>query len=85
MNSFNSRAASLAIASALAAITPLVHGYISLTLEVGNDTLVSVDAQNTPKFEIFSYRIWTVDDDCNEVEIPLASIDLKLIESTINA
>lgn len=85
MDTFNSTAATLAIASALAAINPLVHGYISLTVEVGNDTLVSVDAQNTPQFEIFSYRVWTHDGDCNEVDVPLACIDTELIESAINA
>ncbi len=82
---FNTKAVSLAVASALAAINPLVHGYISLTVEVGNDTLVSVDAQNIPQFEIFNYRVWTHDEDCNEIDMPSFFIDTELIEASVRA
>lgn len=82
---FDSRAASLAVAAAVAALTSVVHGYFNLTIEVGNDIAVRVYAQSEPTLEIFGYDIWTCDDDGNEVYIPFAAIDTDLIEATARA
>lgn len=82
---FDSKAASLAVAAAVAALNPVVHGYFNLTIEVGNDITVSVFAQNKPTLDIFSYRVWTCDEDGNEVDIPFAAIDTELIESSVIA
>lgn len=78
---FDSKTASLAVAAAVAALNPVVHGYFNLTIEVGNDIAVSVYAQNKPTLEIFSYNVWTCDEDGNEIDVPFAAIDTELIES----
>lgn len=83
MDKFNVKAASLALASAMAAMAPFVHGYFSVTMELGNDIVASVGAQKFDKVEVLTWRIWTLDEDCNEVELP-AYLDNELIEMAIN-
>lgn len=82
---FDSKTASLAVAAAVAALNPVVHGYFNLAIEVGNDIVVSVYAQNKPTLEIFSYNVWTCDEDGNEIDVPFAAIDTDLIESVATA
>lgn len=82
---FDSKAASLAVGAAIAALGAVVNGYFNLAIEVGNDIMVSVYAQNKPTFEIFGYNVWTCDEDGNEVSVPQAFIDTALIESAITA
>lgn len=83
MDKFNVKAASLALASAMAAMAPFVHGYFSVTMELGNDIVASVGAQKFDKVEVLTWRIWTFDDECNEVDLP-ACLDSELIEMAVN-
>lgn len=82
---FDSKTASLAVAAAVAALNPVVHGYFNLAIEVGHDIVVSVYAQNKPTLEIFSYNVWTCDEYGNEIDVPFAAIDTDLIESVATA
>lgn len=77
---YNATAASLAVATVVAAINPHVNGFFDLAIEVGDNVIVAISAQNRPKLEVFSYRVWTCDEDGNEVDIPFAAIDTDIIE-----
>lgn len=83
MDKFNVKAASLALATAMAAMAPFVHGYFSVTMELGNDIVASVGAQKFDKVEVLTWRIWTLDEDGEEIELP-ACLDGELIEMAIN-
>lgn len=82
---FNSKAASLALAAVVAALTPVVTGYFSVSVEIGNDMVASVGGINKPNLEILSSRVWVLDDDGNEVNVDNAYIDTELIESAVTA
>ena len=80
---FNSRAASLALAAAVAAISPIVKGYFCVSMEIGNDILASVGGVTTPNIDILTSRVWSHDDNGNEVDMPEARIDTTLIETAL--
>ena len=82
---FNSRAASLALAAVVAAITPVVTGYFNVSVEIGNDMVASVGGINKPYLEILTSRVWTLDDDGNEINVDNAYIDTELIETAVTA
>lgn len=80
----DSKAISLSIAAVVAAISPVVKGYFDLRVEIGNNTMASVGGVNSPDLDIFSTRVWVLDDDGNEVDVDVF-IDTELIEKTLNA
>lgn len=82
---FNIKAASLIVAAAVSAIAPVAKGYFSVSVEIGGGYVASVGGQSYPVPEILSARVWTVDDDLNEVEvnIPENYIDTEIIEEAI--
>lgn len=80
---FNTRAASLALAAAVAAIIPIVKGYFCVSMEIGNDILASVGGVTTPNIDILTSRVWSHDNNGNEVEMPEARIDTVLIETAL--
>lgn len=82
---FNSKSASLALAAVVAAINPVVTGYFNVSVEIGNDMVASVGGINKPFLEILSSRVWTLDEDGNEINIDNAYIDTELIEATVTA
>lgn len=85
VSSFNSRAASLALAAVVAAITPVVSGYFNVSVEIGNDMVASVGGINKPSLEILTSRVWTLDEDGNEVNVDNAYINTELIEAIVTA
>lgn len=85
VSSFNSRAASLALAAVVAAITPVVSGYFNVSVEIGNDMVASVGGINKPSLEILTSRVWTLDEDGNEVNVDNANINTELIEAIVTA
>lgn len=84
-NQFNSKAASLALAAVVAALNPIVSGYFNVSVEIGNDLVASVGGINKPYLEILSSRVWTLDEDGNEIDIDNAFIDTELIEASVTA
>lgn len=82
---FDSKAASLAVAAAVAALNPVVHGYFCVSVEIGNDMVASVGGINKPHLEILTSRVWTLDDEGNEINVDNAYIDTELIESSVTA
>lgn len=82
---FNSKAASLALAAVVASITPVINGYFSVSVEIGADLIALVEGMTKPNLEIMYYRVWTLDDDGNEVNIDNAFIDTELIEASVAA
>ncbi len=83
METFNVKAASLAIAAALAAVAPFVNGYFAVKMEIGNDIIAEVGAQKNPRFEVLSYRVWKVGEDGEEIAIKEA-LDTDIIEDCVN-
>lgn len=85
VTNFNTKAASLALASVVAALTPVVTGYFSVSVEIGNDMMASVGGLTRPTLEILTSRVWTLDEDGNEINIDNAHIDTELIETSVTA
>lgn len=82
---FNPKAASLHMAAAVAAVAPTVNGYFRLAVEMGNGVLALVAAQsNHGVVTVWGDRVWTLDDDGNEIDLPFAELDTDLIEETAN-
>lgn len=82
---FNSKAASLVLAAVVASIAPVINGYFNVSVELGADIIASVEGMTKPNLEIMYYRVWTLDDDGNEINIDNAFIDTELIESSVEA
>lgn len=82
---FNSKTASLSLAAVVAAISQVVSGYFCVSVEIGNDMVASVGGINKPTLEILSSRVWTLDEDGNEVNVDNAYIDTELIEAAVSA
>ncbi|MBD5357382.1 MAG: hypothetical protein HDR88_10325 [Bacteroides sp.] len=85
VTNFNSKAASLALAAVVSAITPVVAGYFNVSVEIGNDMVASVGGINKPHLEILTSRVWILDDDGNEINVDNAYIDTELIEASVTA
>lgn len=84
-NQFNSKTASIALSAVVTAINPVVNGYFKVSVEIGNDMIATIGGVNRPQLEILSSRVWTLDEDGNEIDIDNAYIDTELIESIVTA
>lgn len=81
---FNTREASIKMARAIAAVAPFARGYINVTLEFPGNIVASVGADNiTGLPEACTYRVYTFDDEANEVELPFALLDFDIINEEI--
>ena len=85
VTSFNSKAATLALAAVVASIAPVINGYFNVSVELGADIIASIEGMTKPNLEIMYYRVWTLDDDGNEITIDNAFIDTELIEASVAA
>lgn len=82
---FNSRAASLQAATAIAAMRPYIDGYFTLSLAVGDNlTATIVGDKQRGRVEIVSCKVVQIDENLNEVGDPGLSLDTDLILFAVN-
>lgn len=82
-SNYNMKSASLMLASAVNAIAPFVKGYFKVDMEIGNNMMASVGGVADPEPQIATWRVWTIDDDDNEINVEGARIDTELIDELL--